>query len=221
MTYAERLGWPRGARVVVFHVDDAGMSYDSNMGTIRAIEQGIATSTSIMMPCPWVPQFAEWLKGHPQADAGLHLTLTPSGKTIAGARSRAGPRCPAWSMSRVVSGTASPTWSSMPRPMSSKPRSGPSSTRPWPWGSKPTHLDSHMGTCFQMPFIERYVKVGIEKQIPILMFGGHLQHVGEEAGVPPLHQRPGREGLERGPARDRRPRDQADERDDFEGRKAS
>ena len=40
-----------------------------------------------------------------------------------------------------------------------------------------------MGTCFQMPFIERYVKLGIEKQIPILMFGGHLQHVGEEAGA--------------------------------------
>lgn len=25
-------------------------------------------------------------------------------------------------------------------------------------GIQPTHLDSHMGTCFQMPFIERYVK---------------------------------------------------------------
>ena len=37
MTYAERLGWPPGSRVVIFHVDDAGMSYDSNIGAIRAI----------------------------------------------------------------------------------------------------------------------------------------------------------------------------------------
>ena len=35
-TYAERLGWPKGARVVIFHVDDAGMSRDSNQGVIEA-----------------------------------------------------------------------------------------------------------------------------------------------------------------------------------------
>ena len=39
-TYAERLGWPRGTRVVIFHVDDAGMSYDSNRATIKALEAG-------------------------------------------------------------------------------------------------------------------------------------------------------------------------------------
>jgi hypothetical protein len=55
-TYAERLGWPKGSRVAIFHVDDAGMSHDSNQGAIEAISQGIATSTSIMMPCPWVPE---------------------------------------------------------------------------------------------------------------------------------------------------------------------
>ena len=42
-TYAERLGWPHGAKVVIFHVADAGMSYDSNRGAIRAMEEGLAT----------------------------------------------------------------------------------------------------------------------------------------------------------------------------------
>ena len=60
----------------IFHVDDAGMSYDSNQGTIKALEGGVATSTSVMMPCPWVPHMAAYLKTHPQTDAGLHLTLT-------------------------------------------------------------------------------------------------------------------------------------------------
>jgi predicted glycoside hydrolase/deacetylase ChbG (UPF0249 family) len=48
-------------------------------------------------------------------------------------------------------------------------------------GIEPTHLDSHMGTCFVPQYIERYVKVGIEKQIPILIFGGHMQHIGTQA----------------------------------------
>ena len=34
ITYAERLGWPSGTKVVIFHVDDAGMSHNSNMGAI-------------------------------------------------------------------------------------------------------------------------------------------------------------------------------------------
>jgi hypothetical protein len=39
-----------------------------------------------------------------------------------------------------------------------------------------------MGTCFQPFYIESYVKLGIEKNIPVLMFGGHMQHIGTEAG---------------------------------------
>src|SRR5436309_2030155 len=75
-TYAERLGYPKGARVVILHVDDVGMSFDSNEGAIEAMEKGVANSCSIMMPCPWVPQFAHYMKQHPGIDAGLHLTLT-------------------------------------------------------------------------------------------------------------------------------------------------
>jgi hypothetical protein len=46
-TYAQRLGWPQGAKVVIFHVDDAGMSYDSDRGAVKALEEGVATSTKI------------------------------------------------------------------------------------------------------------------------------------------------------------------------------
>ncbi len=52
-TYAEKLGFPKGAKVVIMHVDDVGMSYDSNIGAIRAVEEGVATSMSVMMPCAW------------------------------------------------------------------------------------------------------------------------------------------------------------------------
>src|ERR1700724_1400976 len=79
-TYAEKLGFPKGARVLILHVDDAGMSFDSNLGAIEAMEQGVASSTSVMMPCPWVPGFVKYLKQHPNTDAGLHLTLTSEWK---------------------------------------------------------------------------------------------------------------------------------------------
>jgi len=49
-------------------------------------------------------------------------------------------------------------------------------------GIRPTHLDSHMGTCFQPQFIQRYVELGLAKGIPVLMFGGHMQHISAEAG---------------------------------------
>src|SRR5258707_4243530 len=54
-TYAERLGWPKGARLLILHVDDAGMSIESNECAINVLSKGVATSVSVMMPCPWVP----------------------------------------------------------------------------------------------------------------------------------------------------------------------
>src|SRR6201995_6169399 len=75
-TYAERLGFPKNARVLILHVDDAGMSLASNEGAEMALTRGVSTSVSVMMPCPWVPGFVQFLKSHPEIDAGLHLTLT-------------------------------------------------------------------------------------------------------------------------------------------------
>ena len=45
-TYAEKLGFPKGAKVLILHVDDAGMSYDSNEGAIMAIDKGRGTTAT-------------------------------------------------------------------------------------------------------------------------------------------------------------------------------
>ena len=76
VTYAEKLGWKKTDRVLILHMDDAGMSYDSNAGIQQVLEKGAARSLSVMMPCPWVPQMVHYLRSHPGTDAGLHLTLT-------------------------------------------------------------------------------------------------------------------------------------------------
>src|SRR5687768_18525784 len=80
ITYAEKLGFPRGSKVLILHVDDVGMSWDSNQGAIQAMEKGVANSLSVMMPCPWVPGFVHYMMDHPDTDAGLHLTLTSEWK---------------------------------------------------------------------------------------------------------------------------------------------
>src|SRR5690625_6803725 len=67
-TYAEKLGFPSGKKVLIMHVDDAGMSWDSNKGTIRSIEEGVANSMSVMMPCPWVPDIVEYIHANPRSE---------------------------------------------------------------------------------------------------------------------------------------------------------
>lgn len=73
---AERLGWPEGARVAVFHMDDAGMCRSCNLGVIAALEQGRARSLSMMVPGASFRELAEYLQVHPEVDAGVHLTFT-------------------------------------------------------------------------------------------------------------------------------------------------
>lgn len=183
VTFAERLGWGGGSRVVIFHVDDAGMSHDSNVGTIRAIEDGIATSFSIMAPCSWVPEMTAYVREHPDADAGVHFTLTSEWKRyrwgpVAGKGAVRGLVDDAgclWRSVMGVAGNATPDEVEIEMRAQLDKLVGA--------GIVPTHLDSHMGTCFLPQYFDRYVKIGVEKKIPVLIFGGHMQHVGGEAGV--------------------------------------
>jgi hypothetical protein len=48
-TFAERLGYPKGKKVVILHVDDVGMSFDSNKGAIDALTKGVANSCNDAM----------------------------------------------------------------------------------------------------------------------------------------------------------------------------
>lgn len=173
-TFAEQLGYPAGKKVIIMHVDDAGMSYDSNEGALKAIRDGVATSVSVMMPCGWVPGFVHSLKKYPDIDAGLHLTLTSEWKEY-----RWGPLAGKPTVKGLVDAEGA-MWSNVadvvkhatPDEVETEIRAQLERARAM--GFEPTHLDSHMGTLFATPaFIERYIKVGMQEKIPVMFPGGH------------------------------------------------
>ena len=173
-TYAERLGWKSGNRVVILHVDDAGMSNESDMGVEQATGQGIANSFSVMMPCPWVPEIVSYIKAHPNVDAGLHLTLTSEWKLyrwgpvagkqlVPGLVDLQGEMWP--SVEEVAHHATAAEVEIEIRAQLDRARQ---------MGFNPTHLDSHMGTVFATPeFVAAYIKVGVENHIPVMYPGGH------------------------------------------------
>jgi hypothetical protein len=180
-TYAERLGYPKGARVVLFHEDDAGMSYGQNQGAEKALEFGLITSVSTMMPCPWVSDFAGYLKEHPNVDNGLHLTLTSEWHAyrwgpLAGKAAVPGlvdPEGCLWS--NVISVVTHASAEEVDKEIRAQ------LDRALTLGIPITHLDTHMGTLYAKPeYTEVYVKLGIEKQIPVMIMGGHLQFIKDD-----------------------------------------
>jgi len=172
-TYSERLGFPKGARVLILHVDDAGMSFDSNEGAEMALTKGASTSVSVMMPCSWVPGFVSFLKSHPEIDAGLHLTLTSEWNNyrwgpVSGKKNTPGLVDSGgylWqSVDAVVKHATADEIEMEMTAQLEKARS---------MGFEPTHLDTHMGTVYGSPeFLMRYIRLGMKNHIPVMLPGG-------------------------------------------------
>jgi predicted glycoside hydrolase/deacetylase ChbG (UPF0249 family) len=72
---SELLGFPPDARVLIVNADDLGMNPAINTGVIAAVEEGIATSCSLMAPCPGAEHAMRLLRDRPHVAFGIHLTL--------------------------------------------------------------------------------------------------------------------------------------------------
>jgi predicted glycoside hydrolase/deacetylase ChbG (UPF0249 family) len=71
----ELLGYPADARLLLVNADDFGMYPDINEAVVRAFQEGIVRSTSLMVPCPGAGDAMRRLREHPELRFGVHLSV--------------------------------------------------------------------------------------------------------------------------------------------------
>lgn len=167
---AERLGYPPDAKLLIIHADDLGMAHSVNSASVKALETGLVNSASIMVPCPWFAEIAAYARTHPEADFGLHLTLTSEWKFY-----RWGP---VLSKDRVTTlldrdGYLYPTEVQAAARVDSREVEAEiraQIARAREFGVRPTHLDSHMGTLYQNRVLfETLLRVGRDNRLPVMI----------------------------------------------------
>jgi predicted glycoside hydrolase/deacetylase ChbG (UPF0249 family)/ketosteroid isomerase-like protein len=77
-----RLGYPVTAKLLILNADDLAVTHSENIASFDALDQKLITSATVMVPCPWFTEVAGYAKAHPEADLGLHLTLTSEWQTF-------------------------------------------------------------------------------------------------------------------------------------------
>ena len=68
------LGYPADARLLIINADDFGMCHAVNEAVFRVLKDGLARSTTLMVPCPWMLQAMRFLADNPEIPFGIHLT---------------------------------------------------------------------------------------------------------------------------------------------------
>src|SRR5215467_8354671 len=168
-TVAERLGYSADAKLLIVHADDLAVAHSVDAASFDALDKGGVTSASIMVPCPWLKEVAAYAQDHPNADLGLHLTLTSEWKIYRWA--------PVESKDKVASllDPSGYLWPETgPAVQNLKANEAEREIRAQvelaiAAGIHPTHLDSHMGVLFARPdLFAAYVKVAHDYHLPFL-----------------------------------------------------
>ena len=168
-TLAERLGYPSDAKLLIVHADDLAVANSVDAASFDALDKNAVTSASIMVPCPWLNEVAAYAKQHPNADLGLHLTLTSEWKIY-----RWGPVESKDKVSSLLDPFGYLWPETGPAVQNIKAEEAEREIRAQveraiAAGIHPTHLDSHMGVLFAKPeLFAAYVKVAHDYHLPFL-----------------------------------------------------
>ncbi|HEX4786089.1 MAG TPA: polysaccharide deacetylase family protein [Candidatus Sulfotelmatobacter sp.] len=163
---AERLGYPSDSKLLILHADDLAVAHSEDAASFDALDKHAVTSASIMVPCPWLTEVANYAKSHPDADLGLHLTLTSEWKSYRWGPVESREKVPSLLDS---SGYLWPDTNPSLKAEEVEREVRAQITRALAMGIHPTHLDSHMGVLFSRPeLFAVYVKLAHEYKLPFL-----------------------------------------------------
>jgi len=173
LNVAQRLGYPADSKLLIIHADDLAVAHSVDDASFAALESGAVTSASVMVPCPWLTEVADWFKAHPDADVGIHLTLTSEWKDY-----RWGPVAPRDQVASLLN----PDGYFWPEVLPVVQRATPEEVeleiraqveRALAMGIHPTHLDTHMGTlAARQDYYAAFIKVAHEYHLPFLALHG-------------------------------------------------
>ncbi len=168
-TWAEKLGYPAGAKVLLIHADDIGMAWEANVAAESWFENGRVVSGSLMATCPWLNDFVAWTQHNPGHDIGLHMTLNSEWR---------GYRWSSVSRSRKVRrllDSAGYLHREQLRTILAPRRSvkqelRAQAERARDAGLEPTHIDTHMGSVYlRKGFLKAYLEVSRELGVPAMV----------------------------------------------------
>lgn len=169
-TFAQKLGYSPDTKLLIVHADDLGVTHSVNAASAKALETGLVNSASIMVPCPWFPEIADYAKAHPDADLGLHLTLTSERVFY-----RWGPVASKDKVPSLVdaNGYFHLDWAGTARinPKEAEIEIRAQIDRAYTMGIRPTHLDSHQNRLFEngKELFAVLLRVGHDYELPVLV----------------------------------------------------
>jgi predicted glycoside hydrolase/deacetylase ChbG (UPF0249 family) len=189
----EKLGYPRDSRLLIINCDDVGMCHAANMAAVEGQEKGMISSGTIMVPCPWFPEIADYARNHPGLSFGVHLTHTAEW-----AGYRWGPVAPDNLVPGLLDQDGYLRKDVTGVYQNSTPQEAYIESRAQiekfiAAGLEPTHIDSHMGTMMMDPeYFRMYARLAVEYNLPLRMAS---QKTLEEYGVPDLRAQTAAMGL--------------------------
>ena len=167
--YLNELGFDKLDRVVIIHADDVGMCQATISAFSDLIEGGLLSSGAVMVPCPWFLEAAAYSKKNPQADMGVHLTLTSEWSTY-----RWNPVSTCDPDSDLIDEQGYFFHRAQQVHRYSKPEAvqieiNAQLSRAFEAGINVTHLDTHMGTLMYPKLLDFYIKLGQYHSIPVMV----------------------------------------------------
>jgi hypothetical protein len=178
----KKLGFSNTDRVVIIHTDDIGMCQASVSAFAALNGVGIISSGATMVPCAWFPAAATYCREHPDADMGVHLTLTSEWSSL-----RWGPISTRDAATGLVDSEGY-FYRNYPEVIDQGNADAVAIefeaqvVRAKRAGVEPTHVDSHMGTALQPKFLSAYVQTAMRHKLPI-MIPRDVEFATKEAGL--------------------------------------